>query len=68
MKRFRLLSIVIAFFFLAGTTNAQMSISNLSGQTADASAVLDVKSNSLGMLTPRLTTTQRTGITSPATG
>ncbi len=34
----------------------------------DSSAMLDVKSDSKGLLIPRLTTIQRTGITTPATG
>lgn len=36
--------------------------------TANSSAVLDVRSTTKGMLPPRMTTAQRTAITSPATG
>jgi hypothetical protein len=36
--------------------------------TADPSAMLDVQSTSKGALVPRMSTTQRTGISSPATG
>jgi len=36
--------------------------------TADPSAMLDVQSDTKGMLVPRMTTTQRTAISSPATG
>ncbi|OFX49877.1 MAG: hypothetical protein A2046_16165 [Bacteroidetes bacterium GWA2_30_7] len=36
--------------------------------TANSSAMLDVKSLSKGLLVPRLTTFQRTSVTSPATG
>jgi hypothetical protein len=36
--------------------------------TPDNSAVLDVSATDKGMLVPRMTTTQRTAITSPATG
>jgi hypothetical protein len=36
--------------------------------TPDASAVLDLQSNAKGVLVPRLNTTQRNGIASPATG
>ena len=54
MKNLNLLTIVIAFFLLTGTTQAQnIAISDVT-HTADASAVLDVYSNSLGMLVPRL--------------
>jgi hypothetical protein len=44
-----------------------IAISDVS-YSADASAVLDVYSTSLGVLLPRLTTSARTGIASPATG
>ncbi len=36
--------------------------------TAAASSVLDVRSTTKGMLTPRMTTSQRTSISTPATG
>lgn len=38
------------------------------GGAADASAMLDIQSTSKGFLPPRMTTTQRNAITSPATG
>ena len=41
---------------------------NNDGSSPDASAMLDVQSNNSGVLIPRLTTSQRTGITGPATG
>src|SRR5450432_191416 len=41
---------------------------NLTGAAPDASAMLDVQSTTKGMLVPRMTTTQRTNISSPATG
>ncbi len=41
---------------------------NESGSAADASAMFDVKSTDKGMLIPRLTTSQRGQISSPATG
>ncbi len=41
---------------------------NTDGSTADASAILDVKSASRGMLVPRMTQAQRTAIASPANG
>ncbi len=47
--------------------NAQVGI-NEDGSNADASAMLDVKSTDKGILIPRMTTTQRTDINSPATG
>ncbi len=46
---------------------AQVSI-NTDGADPDGSAMLDVKSTDKGMLVPRMTTDQRTTISSPATG
>ncbi|MCP4088414.1 MAG: hypothetical protein GY746_01275, partial [Gammaproteobacteria bacterium] len=46
---------------------AQVSI-NTDGTDPDGSAMLDVKSTDKGMLVPRMTTAQRTAISSPATG
>jgi hypothetical protein len=64
MKKLTIVSVVIAFFLMTGITNAQnIAISDVS-HTADASAVLDVYSTSLGMLVPRLSSAP----SSPATG
>lgn len=41
---------------------------NTTGATPDASAMLDVVSTDKGILVPRMTTAQRTAISSPATG
>ena len=41
---------------------------NTDGSTANASAMLDIKSSTKGLLIPRMTTIQRTGIGTPATG
>src|SRR6266496_6099122 len=41
---------------------------NTTGIAADNSAMLDVSSSSKGLLIPRMTTTQRTAIVSPANG
>ncbi|MCP4001420.1 MAG: hypothetical protein GY727_10975, partial [Gammaproteobacteria bacterium] len=46
---------------------AQVGI-NTDGSSPDTSALLDVKSTTKGMLIPRMTTTQRTAISLPATG
>lgn len=54
--------------------NAQINNSELplsirtDGMTADASAILDVQSFTKGMLIPRMTSVERNGISSPATG
>ena len=64
MKSTKLLSAIAALIFSFGIANAQnISISDVS-HTADASAVLDVYSTSLGMLVPRLSSAP----SSPATG
>jgi trimeric autotransporter adhesin len=44
-----------------------MAINN-DGSTADASALLDVKSNTKGVLVPRMTKAEKSNIGSPATG
>jgi hypothetical protein len=54
--------------FILNAASAQSVAINTDGSTADASAILDVKSTSKGILIPRMTTAQRTGITTPATG
>jgi len=41
---------------------------NTSGASPDGSAMLDITSTDKGLLIPRMTTSQRTGISSPATG
>jgi trimeric autotransporter adhesin len=59
----------LAFYqFMINTANAQSVAINTDGSAADATALLDVKSTTKGMLIPRMTTVQRTGITTPATG
>ncbi len=58
----------VVFFTLILTTNnitAQVGIGTL---TPNSSAMLDVQSTSKGVLVPRMTTLQRTAISSPATG
>jgi hypothetical protein len=54
--------------FIMSAANAQSVAINTDGTVADATALLDVKSTTKGMLIPRMTTVQRTGISTPATG
>lgn len=66
MKKFFI--ILFSSFCIATATNAQSVSVNTDGTTADASAILDVKSTTKGVLVPRVTTAQRTAIASPANG
>jgi hypothetical protein len=65
MKKLLFLGIISLFAFSA---NAQSVAINTDGSTADASAILDLKSTNQGVLVPRLTQSQRTMISAPATG
>lgn len=58
-------SLFLFFLFFANLAIAQVGIGTT---TPDATAVLDVSSTTQGMLTPRMTTTQRNAIASPANG
>jgi hypothetical protein len=62
----------VAAFALFAVSPCMVSSQSLSintdGSTADASAMLDIKSTVKGLLIPRMTTAQRTAIASPATG
>ena len=68
---FRTFTLKVIFFITLGitsfTTFAQVGISTTS-ITPDASSILELRSTTLGFLPPRMTTTQRDAITSPATG
>jgi hypothetical protein len=61
--------LIILFFglFSITTSYAQVGISTTS-ITPDASSVLELRSTTTGFLPPRMTTTQRDAISSPATG
>jgi len=63
--RIVLITMIISF---AVYVNAQNVALNTNGAAADASAMLDVSSTTKGFLPPRMTTIQRTGISSPANG
>ncbi|MBI3138408.1 MAG: hypothetical protein HYZ15_07475 [Sphingobacteriales bacterium] len=62
------ITIIALFILIAATANAQSVAINTDGSTADASAALDIKSTSKGMLVPRMTLAQRTAIAAPASG
>ena len=59
---------VFLFIFMMLCTVTSFSQVGIGTVTPDASSVLDVSSTTQGMLTPRMTTTQRNAITTPANG
>jgi trimeric autotransporter adhesin len=65
MKPYLLLGIL---FCLSFSVNAQSMAINNDGSTADASAILDIKSMAKGLLVPRMTKAEKNNITSPANG
>ena len=58
----------LLFLCLSATTSFSQVAINTDGSSAEPSAILDVKSSTLGLLIPRMTTSQRTSINSPANG
>jgi uncharacterized protein (TIGR02145 family) len=66
MKKYStIFSVFFALFAAIPSTHAQTAIG---GSEPHGSAILDVQSDSKGVLFPRMTTTERNAITSPATG
>jgi len=63
----KLISFFAGIFFVI-TGIAQSFSINTDGSTANASAILDVKSTTKGMLIPRMSKTERIAILSPAIG
>lgn len=57
----------LAFLLTAYISHAQVAI-NSTAANPDNSAMLDITSTTKGMLIPRMTTAERTAITTPATG
>ncbi len=69
MKKLLLVNVLAFFLFSNLFTNAQnVAITDDASYNAHASAMLDVHSESKGILVPRLTTAQRISILTPATG
>ena len=62
------LFLVVIMLLLVTATSAQNVAINSDGSTAHSSAMLDIKSNSKGMLIPRMTSAQRSVIPAPANG
>ncbi len=66
MKRHYLL--IVLFAFMQSNLFAQNVAINTTGAAPNTSAMLDVSSTTSGILIPRMTSTEKTGIVSPATG
>lgn len=64
----RKLILITAILFFNSSLFAQSLAVNSDGSTANATAILDVKSTTKGLLPPRMDSTQRNAIVSPATG
>jgi len=62
------ISLISIFLSLHICTTGQSVAINTDASLADPSAILDVKSSSKGMLVPRMTSAERTGILDPAVG
>lgn len=68
MKKIKNITVLLLYIFMADNCLAQSISINTDGSTANASAILDIKSTDKGMLTPRVTNTQKNSIVSPANG
>ncbi|MFC2086117.1 hypothetical protein ACFLQ9_00190 [Bacteroidota bacterium] len=61
--------LILCSFLIMNRTKAQnITVTDDESYTADSSAMLDVKSINKGLLIPRLDSSQRVGIATPATG
>jgi hypothetical protein len=67
MKKITYATLLLVTMLMTGIIQAQVGINEDNSQP-DATAILDVKSTTKGVLIPRMTTTQRNLISSPATG
>ncbi|MGB4846383.1 MAG: hypothetical protein WBP41_00595, partial [Saprospiraceae bacterium] len=69
MKTFLFIAFCMILLFTPLTKSFAQGVSiNTDNSAPDASSILDVKSTTSGMLIPRMTSAQRTGIATPATG
>lgn len=63
----KIIALFIAFFITGKSFSQSVSINNTAA-IADSTAILDVSSTTKGLLLPRMTAAQKTGIVTPATG
>ena len=69
IKKYLLTMGISCALFTGGVTSYGQGMAvNTTGATANTTAILDVASTTQGMLVPRMLSSQRTGISSPATG
>ena len=59
----QIIILLLCFLLVPNTSNAQIGIGTV---TPNSSSILDITSTTQGMLAPRMTTAQRTAITTPA--
>src|SRR6185503_6762858 len=64
----KILLLLPCTFFLFPCLWSQSVAINSSGNSPDASAMLDIQNTAKGLLIPRMTSVQRTAISNPATG
>jgi len=65
---FKFLIVASSLIFFISTAFSQSVAINIDGSVAHSSAMLDIKTTSKGLLIPRMNSSQRTAISSPATG
>lgn len=68
MKSVRLFLTIFGLLFYSSVFSQNVIISDDSNATANSSAILDLESSDKGLLIPRMTSTQRMGISNPAAG
>ena len=66
MRKLQIILVIVCIIAL-NNLQAQMAV-NTDGSSADASAMLDIKSTTKGFLAPRMTEAQKNAISSPAAG
>ena len=66
--KYRIFLLVTVIFLSTQQAKAQSVAINTDGSTANASAILDVKSSNKGLLIPSMTRAERNAIAAPATG